>query len=72
MKRVLITVAQQEEIAALATKHGDALIAYGADMYRKGIIKGALAAFVGFTIAGVSIVVKKIKDETNAENKEES
>jgi len=48
----VITEAQKREIENLAKEHSDALIAMGADMYRHGILRGAL-----WTLAGVSIGV---------------
>lgn len=53
----LITNSQRREIEGLAVEHLDALVAYGADLYRQGFIKGAITGMVGvasgvvFTIA---------------------
>ena len=72
MKHVLITVAQKEEIGALAAEHADALIAYGADLYRKGMINGAIAALTGVAIFGISKVIKEVKKSNTKETKTES
>lgn len=50
----VITEAQKHEIEKLAEKHSDALIAMGADMYRRGILVGALWTLVGVSIGIVS------------------
>lgn len=48
--RKVITGAQKQEIAELANAgHSDALIAYGADLYRDGLIQGAAYVVAGFT-----------------------
>lgn len=72
----LITEEQQREIVQLAADHADALVAYGADMYRDGLIKGATAVGVGALI-GVSIAIgwaaiKTIKNTKIVHKKEES
>lgn len=35
---MIITEIQKKEIERLIPEHGEALVAYGADMYRQGII----------------------------------
>lgn len=58
----LISEAQKREIENLATEHWDALIAYGADLYRDGLIKGAIIGIVSATLGTtISIAVKEIK-----------
>ena len=47
----LITELQKQEIEELAINHNEALIAYGADMYRSGLIKGAIMASIGAATA---------------------
>lgn len=39
---MIITEIQKKEIEQLIPEHGDALLAYGADMYRQGTIAGAV------------------------------
>lgn len=56
MFREIITEEQKRIIRCLAEDHSDALIAFGADMYRKGIYKGAIVATVGF-FAGAAVQV---------------
>lgn len=64
MKHVLITVAQKEDVKEL--------IAYEANMYRKGFKHGAIVAIVGITIASVSMAIKKTKETDTKETKKES
>lgn len=66
MFKKLITEEQIIEIENMSKDHLDALIAYGADMYREGLCKGAFIGIAGFVIgAGVEIairsIVKKVK-----------
>lgn len=73
--KTTMTMAQQKELAALGTEHFDALVAYGGDMYRNGLVKGAKATLTGAVIgvvtsAVVSIVVK-IKEETKNRKEKE-
>lgn len=60
----LITDAQKHEIEELAVEHSGALIAYGADLYRKGMIKGLTIGIVGFYIGraigdGVELLIQR-------------
>lgn len=59
MKKI-ITAEQKKEVVKLANDgHYEALIAYGADMYRKGIVKGGLIAVSGiFAIGTLSGLIK--------------
>lgn len=52
MKRV-ITEEQRREIVNLAENHLDALIAYGADLYRDGLRNGAIATLTGVIAVGI-------------------
>lgn len=56
----LITVEQENEIVELAKDHNDALVAFGADMYRDGMLKGGLVALVG---VGLGMVGCKIGEK---------
>ena len=69
----LITELQKNEIEKLAVNHSDALIAYGADMYRKGMINGAIAASIGvLTAISVSTISKVIKNKKSQKSEGES
>ena len=58
----VITEAQKVEIEKLAVCHYDALVAYGADMYKRGIIKGAICAIAGYaSFKAIKLSVKAIK-----------
>lgn len=46
-----ITKGQIKEIESLLPDHFEALTAFGADMYKQGIIKGGIAAVIGCSIA---------------------
>lgn len=60
----VINKSQMREIEELANSgHYDALIAYGADLYRQGIGKGVILSIVGLTVGcTISIVAIKIKN----------
>ena len=59
----LITNSQKREIEGLAVEHLDALIAYGADLYRQGFIKGAITGAIGVTAGFVfSIARRELKE----------
>ena len=59
----VITETQKREIENLAEKHSDALIAMGADMYRRGILTGALWTLAGVSIGVVSTrIYRAVKD----------
>ena len=49
----------------------DVLIAYGADMYRKGLLKGAIIASIsmitGLAISEISKVIKELKSQKSDE-----
>ena len=63
----LITESQKREIGALAVEHSDALIAMGSDLYRQGLIKGAivggLSVTAGYVISAIRDVRKTIKEQ---------
>ena len=62
----ITTETQKNEIEKLANEHSDALIAYGADLYRQGMLKGAIIGSI-CVIVSVSVlrVVKKNKITKN-------
>lgn len=69
----LITDAQKMEIGKLGIDgHADALIALGADMYRQGIVRGAVYATVGITLGILTNTMLnglfKKKPKTSAKN----
>ena len=63
----MINESQKREIGALAVEHSDALIAMGADLYRQGLIKGAiiggLSVAAGFVVSMIKSARKEIKKE---------
>ena len=64
--KTLLTEAQQNEIMEFAIAgHSDALIAFGGDMYRSGLCKGAAIATVsivtGLAISVIGCVVAECK-----------
>lgn len=68
---MIITKIQKKEIERLIPEHGEALVAYGADMYRQGMITGAvlLGAGVccGFIVEGARTIYKYRKSKKNHE-----
>lgn len=64
---MIITEIQKKEIESLIPEHGDALVAYGADMYRQGIITGAVILAVGvgcgFLFESARIIYKHRKSQ---------
>ena len=68
----MITEAQKREVENLAVEHWDALIAFGADMYRDGLIRGATIGILSATIAvTTSILVREIKKRHKRSKQEE-
>lgn len=64
----LITDVQKLEIEELLPEHSDALVAMGADLYRKGFIKGAVTTMVSVisgVVFAISISVLKEQKEQN-------
>ena len=53
---MFITDEQIKELENLAPEHADTLIAFGGDMYRKGMKAGWLATMVGY-VTGLTIVI---------------
>lgn len=68
---MIITETQKKEIEQLIPDHGEALVAYGADMYRQGIIVGAIllgtGVCCGFIVEGVRTICKCRKSKKNYE-----
>lgn len=71
---MIITEIQKKEIERLIPEHGEALVAYGADMYRQDIIAGTVlfgaGVCCGFIVEGVYTIYKDRKSKKN--NEEES
>ena len=65
----IITELQKQEIEELAINHNKALIAYGADMYRSGLIKGAIIGSIG---AATGIAISKIYDVIQTKRSQKS
>lgn len=63
----VINESQKREIEALAVEHSDVLIAMGADLYRHGLIKGAIiggfGVATGFVVSMIKSARKEIKKE---------
>lgn len=53
---MIITENQKREIEQLIPEHEEALVVYGADMYRQGMITGAFYLALGF---GVGFIIDK-------------
>lgn len=66
--KTIMTMAQQKELVAIGTEHLNTLVAYGGDMYRMGLVKGAVIGVVASAI--VSIVVEIKKETKNRKKKE--
>ena len=68
---MIITEIQKIVIERLIREHREALVAYGADMYRQGMITGAvlLGAGVccGFIVEGARTIYKYRKSKKNHE-----
>lgn len=65
--KTVINESQKREIGTLAVEHSDVLIAMGADLYRQGLIKGAiiggLGVATGFVVSMIKSARKEIKKE---------
>ena len=74
MFKKCITEEQIIEIENMAKEHFDAVVAYGADMYRQGIVKGATLAAAGIATGVTSSIVwmiiknKRKKTKKNEES----
>ena len=73
--KTIMTMEQQKELVAIGIEHLDTLVAYGGDMYRMGLVKGAKCALTGAVIGVVvntvvSIVVEIKKETKNRKKKE--
>lgn len=71
---MVITEIQKKEIEQLIPEHEVALVAFGADMYRRGLITGAVWLAIGVGCGAViEILTEMYKHrKSEKENKEES
>lgn len=67
--KTIMTMAQQKELVAIGTEHLDTLVAYGGDMYRMGLVKGAKIALMGAVIGVVASTIVSTVDEIKKETK---
>ena len=65
--KTVINESQKREIGALAMEHSDALIAMGADLYRQGLIKGAIIGGLGVATGFVVSMIKFAREEIKKE-----
>ena len=65
--KTVINESQKREIGALAVEHSDALIAMGADLYRQGLIKGAIIGGLGVSTGFVVSMIKSAREEIKKE-----
>lgn len=75
MKMRLMTPEAIKEIESLIPDHEEALMRWGAQMYREGIVKGAIFTGIGMTLGIVSGAVKELYFDTrkkNSNNEDES
>ena len=63
----VINESQKREIGALAVEHSDALIAMGSDLYRQGLIKGAIIGGLGVATGFVVSMIKSARGEIKKE-----
>lgn len=67
--KTIMTMAQQKELVTIGTEHLDTLVAYGGDMYRMGLVKGAKIALMGAVIGVVASTIVSTVDEIKKETK---
>lgn len=64
---MIITEKQIKQIENLANNgYAESLIAYGADMHREGILKGAIIAIAGIAVVqSIKGIAKHVKNHKN-------
>ena len=73
MKMKLMTPEAIKEIESLIPDHEEALMRWGAQMYREGIVKGAILVGTGLILGSISGAVKEFYFDTkNRKSEEES
>ena len=70
MKMRLMTPEAIKEIESLIPDHEEALIRWGAQMYREGIVKGAIFTGIGMTLEIVASVIKELYFDTEKNEKD--
>lgn len=68
---MIITETQKKEIEQLIPEHGEALVAYGADMYRRGIITGAVWLAIGVGCGFIVEGTRKIHKHRKSQKEDE-
>lgn len=68
MKMRLMTPEAIKEIESLIPDHEEALMRWGAQMYREGIVKGAIFTGTGMLLGMIAGVVKELYFDAKKEN----
>lgn len=68
MKMRLMTPEAIKEIESLIPDHEEALMRWGAQMYREGIVKGAIFTGTGMLLGMIAGVVKDLYFDTKKKN----
>lgn len=63
---MMITERQKIELSNFNKKQCEAVIAFGADLYRQGLVKGAIIGIVGF---GIGMIIPYIVNEIKSSRK---
>lgn len=63
---MMITERQKIELSNFNKKQCEAVIAFGADLYRQGLVKGTIIGIVGF---GISMIIPYIVNEIKSSRK---
>ena len=63
---MMITERQIIELENLNKEQLEAVVAYGADLYRQGLVKGAIVGIVGF---GIGITIQYVVNEIKSSRK---
>ena len=77
MKMSLMTPEAIKEIESLIPDHEEALMRWGAQMYREGIVKGAIVVGTGVILGAIGVIATAYVRESyfayrNRKSKEES
>lgn len=65
-----ITAAQEHVFEEFTGEQIDAVVAYGADLYREGLFKGAAAVSAGFVVGALITTFAKVVKEVAKERKQ--
>lgn len=71
MKMKLMTPEAIKEIESLIPDHEEALMRWGAQMYREGIVKGAILVGTGMILGTIAGAVKELYFDTKNRKSEE-